>query len=226
MLTSAQITDALTAKPTPMAHGALRYLERGEAKYGTGDTTHRRLVSDLLDEPTAPSPPATYEHPAAAAMKSPAKRPGDGSLQPSEIAWLQRIPADPAQVPFADAQQLAALSATLSPLTNRADARLVESVYAPVRDYHDRNAAKADLANAVAIPVSPVPSSALPALARAIGTEHPGLSDDEVMGRANEAVRAAAVHRRTSRDAAIDSAQTRIAALDEAITARMAPVRA
>lgn len=225
MLRSQQIADAITKPHTRMSAGALAAMAASERR-ATGPAfsdKSRRFLDDMLARPVS-TPTATYNHPATAAEVRPPKRTRK-TLSPAELAWLDRIPADPTQVPHADAAALAGLVAGISPMSSPAEARLVDSVYAPIRDFHDHNQAHADLANAKAVQVLPVPSSALPAAAEAIARETPALTESEAVSRASTMVNAAAEKQRTTRDRAINDAQDNLDQLTAKIAARSAAVR-
>src|SRR4051794_31683887 len=91
-------------------------------------------------------------------------------LSPAELAWLQRLPSDPAAVTFDDATALAGMAERLSPSTQPADARLVHDIWQPIADLHDRRLLKGTVAIA-SRPLPQVPSGALDALVEAVGAE-------------------------------------------------------
>jgi len=124
------------------------------------------------------------------------------------------VPTDPAQVSYADATQLAGLSTSLAGTQHASDARLVESVYAPVRELHDGNAARVAL-TAAQRPAPPVPSSALQALTDAIATEVPTLQPAEALSRAGTQLREALDKRNAARDQKVLDARAAIARASE-----------
>ena len=102
------------------------------------------------------------------------------SLTQAQIAWLQRLPTDPTQVTFDDAVELLRL---LNEVDNPSDVGLVRMIAAPVKEYHDREAAEVELHNA-RLPHPDVPGEALPALADALRPDLTQLADSELLHRA------------------------------------------
>lgn len=201
MLTSKEIIDTLATAHTPAGQGRLLHLARKERRMSSAPSAaHRQFVADAQQMPMAQPEPA-YPHPAINVVS----RPHPGPLQPSEMAWLQRIPADPSTVPHEDAKALAGLAASVSSTQHPADARLIHSVWQPVKEFHDANAAQVDLRNAQQ-PLPPIPSSALSALAEAIAAETPALRPDEALTRASEAITAASTRRQGEREQAVANA--------------------
>lgn len=79
----------------------------------------------------------TYQHPGAnPAPDMPAQ------LSAADLAWLQRLPTDPAAISYEDARVLAGMAETLPP--GSADKRLLDSIWAPVRQLHDAAQANAN----------------------------------------------------------------------------------
>lgn len=205
MLTVKQILDLIAARPTPITQGRsmslLRQVQRD--RQSTGD--ERRFVEAFA----AQTPPKAeiYSHPEVAASTA-LRLPGQPTgLQPADLAWLQRLPSDPAQVTYADAVQLASFVRDSAPRTS--DRRLLDAVWLPVKAVHDLKAAETELANA-RLPPPTVPSTALNALAEAVGREAPQLDDDEAVARASRLLREALDRRSDERDARITKAQARL----------------
>ncbi len=72
----------------------------------------------------------TYQHPGAnPAPDMPAQ------LSAADLAWLQRLPTDPAAISYEDARVLAGMVQTLP--AGSADLRLVSSIWLPVKQVHD-----------------------------------------------------------------------------------------
>lgn len=219
MLTTREMTDALTAPSTPTHRGRLAYLAHREAGKPITQTSQRQLafLDDMLATPTVNV--EKYVHPA----DQPPRR-KEGPLTPAEIAWLQRIPADPAQVPHEDARTLAAMDASISLMEHPADSKLVRAVWAPVVSFHDRNAAQVALRNAQQ-PLPAIPSSALGAAADAHKAETPALTPSEAMARASQLVSDAAARRTGQREQDIARARAVIDEIDAADRQRTAVTR-
>ncbi len=223
MLSSTEIVKAVTSTPSGGSAGSLAFLARREK--GKGTVKQTAFLKDAQQQHpvgTAPTVQA-YDHPGRLAYHS--KPRPDGPLTPTELAWLQRLPADPAHTPYDDAAALGQLAANLSPMKQPTDHRLVQSYWAPVKDHHDRNQADVTLANARSTPVPPVPPSALPALAEAVTAEHPELSPGESAGRAKAMLDEATTKRADARAQAIANAKDKLAALDDATRTRSAVTR-
>ncbi len=228
MLTSKQITDAIAQDPNhPSAAGKVAYLRRSlKSSMGvrTDPASHYQFADDLAAQHNPGAPGAEpYRHPANdPAAHAPGR--GGAPLTPSDVAWLSRVPSDAAQVSHGDAVALAGLSTSLAGTQHASDARLVESVYAPVRELHDGNAARVAL-TAAQRPAPPVPSSALQALTDAIATEVPTLQPTEALSRAGAALRDAMDKRATVRQQKVADARDAIARASEAAAVRTATTR-
>jgi len=228
MLSSQQITDAIAQDPNhPSAAGKVAYLRRSLKKsmgVRTDPASHYQFADDLAAQHTPGAPVAEpYRHPG---NDPKAHAPGRGGtpLSPSDLAWIGRLPTDPIKMPYADAAALAGLSASLAGTQHTSDARLVDSVWKPVQEVHDGNAAGVALA-AAQRPAPPVPSSALQALTDAIATEVPTLQPTEALSRAGAALRDAMDKRATVRQQKVADARDAIARASEAAAARTATTR-
>ncbi len=175
-----------------------------------------------------------YDHPGARPVR---REPGP--LTPAELVWIQRLPADPAQVSYEDARVLVGLVASVGKVATpgadqfegaqpahndpkaAGDSRLVESIYAPIRELHDRAVANIRLEVAQQ-PLPAIPASTTGALAEAYMAEIPGLRQHEAWARAEEAVADARADREATRQKAIDAARKDIARVDEALAKRTA----
>jgi len=223
MLSSTEIVKAVTSTPSGGSAGSLAFLARREKGKATVKQT-AYLKDAQQQHPVGTAPTAqTYDHPGQLAYHS--KPRPDGALTPTELAWLQRLPADPAHTSYDDATALGQLAANLSPMKQPTDHRLVQSYWAPVKDHHDRNQADVTLSNARATPLPPVPDSTLPALVEAVTTEHPELTPGEATGRAKTMLAEATTKRGDARAQAIANAKDKLAALDDATRARSAVTR-
>ncbi len=227
MLTSKAIIDHVTQPPSRFQAGKVAFdQKRLTDRMGNlvAPVSHRRFLDEVAAQCADTNPtPASYQHPADDPKARPAGKPSDG-LTPSDLAWINRLPADPAAVPFDDAVALAGLASGLSTFKNPSDVRLVQSVWAPVRELHDANAARVALA-AAQTPVPNVPSSALSALTDSIAAEVPNLQPAEAVGRAGNLLREALDKRATVRQQKVDDARAAIARAQEAAAARTATTR-
>jgi len=223
MLSSAEIVKAVTSTRSGGSAGSLAFLAHREK--GKATVKQSAFLKDAQQQhPVGTAPTAqTYDHPGQLAYHS--KPRPDGPLTPTELAWLQRLPADPAHTPYDDAVGLGQLAAGVSKMQHPVDARLVQSYWAPVKDFHDGNEANVTLANARSTPVPPVPPSALPALAEAVTAEHPELSPGESAGRAKALLDEATTKRGDARAQAIADAKDKLATLGDAARARGAVTR-
>lgn len=221
MLTTRQILD-LIAGPSFGLAGAIAAARRfGATPSPNGPAQlsieERRFIDDI--EARQVSRRVTYSHPADAVRGLPPNT--KTVLGPTDLAWLERLPADPAQITFQDATELAQLAANISKFDDRSDARLIEAIYAPVRDIHDRRAAETAL-QAAQQPLPPTPSSAVGALAAAIGRETSGLTATEIINRASDILLEDRKKREAAREYEIDRARAAIRALDDSIAERQA----
>ncbi len=216
MLKSSEIEKLISTPPSGITAGSLAFLTQREQK--APDRTTKQLA--FLDDATALHPrtagqntPA-YQHPG---VRTADPRRGGGPLSPVEMAWLARLPADPTQVSFTDAEALSSLVKDVSPIKYPIDAKLVASHWDPVRDVHDENSARRDIANTRALVLPQVPHSALAAAADAVANENPALSPSEALHRGSQLVDAAAEQRTATKQDRIDNAQH---TLDRLATAR------
>ncbi len=234
MLTSQQILDVVGAEPSAALAGKVAFMRRSlrTGMHGkSGPDSHHQFLADVAEQSAAAGPPgATYQHPADDPRVR-AVKPSEAGLSGSAIAWLSRLPADPAKVSHDDAIQLAGLAAGSAGLAGglpgsqaASDARLIQSVWEPVREIHDANAARAGLAAAQTSP-PPVPSSAVRALADSIAAEVPDLSASEALGRAGSQLRDTLDNRVGARQQKVADARDAIARAQEAAAPRTATTR-
>lgn len=219
MLSTREISDLLAAKPNGVGAGKVAYLANRERPGTRGWTAKsEKLLRDLqaghpgVENATKAK---AYVHPEQAARAADLRR-GGGPLTPVETAWLTRLPTDPSTVPHADATALASLAKDVSPVKHPMDARLVDSVWAPIKEVHDRNAADVALTNARALKPNPVPASVLPAMAEAVKAENDQLSDGEAISRADALIADAVRKRVAEHDAGMSAAHDTVAAIDAA----------
>lgn len=202
MISTQQLVDLLSRPVSQVTVGraASMRMRRGDR---APTPKQEALLSDY--EAAKPAAKAVYSHPASGALPP---RP-DGPLLASELAWMDRVAppgTDPASVSHQDAQALAAISRGVSPVQHPADARLVDAVWGPVKEYHDQREAQTALDNASSAD-PPIPSSALQAVSDAVASEHPELQPHEALGRASRLIDSAAAARRAARDQAAAAAR-------------------
>ena len=220
MLTPGEILGLLAKPVNGTQAGKVEYLAQREARPNPANgrpTQSQRAFLDAMRRVPVRLGTAAYRHPETNVQF----RSSDDALTPAELAWLQRLPSDPAQVSYNDASALA----TLAKSVTGADARLVNSVWQPVKEYHDRNVARLQLESA-AQPLPQIPSEALNALADAIQA-HPqtsNLTPAEAIARACEMLGEVAAIRSSARDQQIADAQGKVAAVDDATARRTSPV--
>ncbi len=217
MLTADQTLDLVNRLGQAGLRGRTAALRRfNQTGMGSTNLTPAQLkFLDAVDK-VAPVSRSTYAHPAEAASFAPARE--NKPLTPSELAWLQRLPADPTKVPFADAQKLFTL---VNSVQSPDDNQLLRSIADPVREYHDGKKAEVDLANASA-PVPPAPHEALAAVADAVASELDQLEPHEVVARAGEMLHENGQRRVAEQHYKINTAQQRVDQLKAAAAARVA----
>lgn len=215
MLTSSRIIGMIKAPATGV--------NAGKARFAVGRhqdvPSHAQFAADMADIQRAPATVSAM-HPADAVRGNTGRH---KQLEPSDLLWLQRLPQDPAKVPFEDAVTVAGMHEGLArnqPIGS-SDRRLIDSVWRPIEAHHDQRAAAAALTNA-ARPLPSVPASALPALADAIAAEVPSLSDAEVMARAQDALRQALEERSAAHTEEVQKAQQHAADIKAAAAGRTA----
>ncbi len=234
MLSSKKILDVVGAEPSAALAGKVAFLRRSlkTGMHGkSGPDSHHQFLADVAEQSAAAGPPgASYQHPADDPRVR-AVKPSEAGLSGSDVAWLNRLPADPAKVSHGDAVQLAGLAAGSAGLAGglpgsqaASDARLISSVWSPVREIHDANAARVAL-TAAQRPAPPVPSSALQALTDAIATEVPTLQPAEALNRAGTQLREALDKRNAAREQKVLDARAAIARASEAAAVRTATTR-
>jgi hypothetical protein len=131
-------------------------------------------------------------------------------LTPSDLMWLERLPRDPADVSYEDARALSQLAHSTEP--GSADARLMNSIYEPVRRLHAGRLAQVELARLEETPLPDVPANqAVAALAKAYLREIPVLTEDEAVGRAQTDYLEARDKARQGRAEKLDEARAAVA---------------
>lgn len=223
MLKSHEVLNLVDAvlQRSPGMGGRLEAIRRANRTPMNADTltpNQTRLVREVQDAQEGAARPERYDHPGATASYS---APRTTPLTPAELAWLDRLPRDPSLISHADAKTLATLTSSLRGTETTADSRLLRSIFAPVREMHDRNQAEVDLRNAQH-QQPPIPSTALGALADAIHAETPDLEHGEALTRSSKLLQAAADKRANARALAVQQAQDKLDAAKEQTRARTA----
>ncbi|AUZ88529.1 hypothetical protein CVO76_13450 [Arthrobacter agilis] len=145
------------------------------------------------------------------------------SLSPSDLIWIQRLPTDPAKITFQDATRLAHLSRYLNSVENPSDSNLLQSVWMPVKEYHDRRQAVA-LAHNANLPPANLHLESVHALRDIIRTEMPGISEAAADAEATELMRKAELRRRNHASSLIERVEAIRAGADESEAKRTALV--
>lgn len=180
-LTSEQLLD-LYATPavTEGLVGRVSALRRFHA--GGRGSASDRLLEALVDDAKGLAPtPEPHHNPTQGWHTLPdgARKP----LEPADLIWLQRLPVDPAAVGPEEAKTLARLSSQVSP--NSSDARLVESIFTPVRRLYESREAAARVKQLQQLKPLPIRESlAVDVLASVIARETPELTAEEATQRA------------------------------------------
>lgn len=179
MLTTQDILKLVALDPTALgAKGTLESLRRRTDRH---ELAARRIIDELRAMPTRERTPG---------YASPLNRPlpvlPTAPFTASDVVWLQRLPADPAAISDDDVVQLTRLVATAEPRSG--DARLVGSIFEPVRRLHARRRAEAELAALKALSPVQTPQRLSEALAEAVRSEVPQLSHDEAALRASRMI--------------------------------------
>lgn len=211
-LTTKQLLSLLDGKQMTIGR-ALGILRRDE-HYPSLPAAQREFVRAVY-EAAREKPGAPVQHPEDAAHRSRRERRDErAELTPVELAWLDRLPRDPAQVRFDDAVQLATLARSISAMHTPTSARLVESIWLPVKAIHDRRVADAKLAQARR-PLSALPASTRDAVRAALAVEMPGIADSVLAGQAGEVVRELEDARAAAHADRVRSAEAEVAEVTE-----------
>jgi hypothetical protein len=177
----------------PLHRGEIQALKR-ERLAGSGDYDAHALVDELL---------TAQKRPTAELVRTPwwdvrashesQRRP----LGPADFMWLQRLDRDPAKVSDAEAREL--FKMRLETELGSSEARLIESMFAPVEALHEGRvdaANRAALAKVAAFPVPAIPSRATEMVRRLIEEADPELRYHETEQRAREVIAAADARRK------------------------------
>jgi len=141
-------------------------------------TKQREYLGQLLEEPRETAS-GSYDHPRDGVSHHVDRTKTE--LFPSDIAWLDRLPKDPAKVSVEDARTLRSLLDSLKlGRASESDRRLVLMQWNPIKALHDRAEAEHNLQLA-SQPLPSVTSAAVSAIAEALLNEDPSL-DEEIAG--------------------------------------------
>ena len=208
-MTAAQLAALLAA---PHADS----IWRGHLRFRRQSQQLQTPETELLDALLAANPPtpatAGYVNPTSAGRKLSAT---PKELGPVDLAWLDRLPRDPAAITDADARDLADLAAQVK--LGTPDERLIRSIFTPVQRLHGHRHAQAELAAVRSLPPVTVPAAAVNVVTDALAREHPGLLPGEVTARATNLLRTAQEQGAQGRQARLTAAQAR--ADEDSVTA-------
>lgn len=171
-LTVKDIENLLTAAPGSARGGALFHKVHRD-RYARLTPAQRQFIDEMVEHRAA-KPAQVPEHPELAARRQPREQ---RDLDAAELVWLQRLPHDPSAVSFEDAMHLASLATAVKAADSPTSARLIQSVWAPVKALHDERVARAEVERARTAKPH-VPATTAQALSDAISAEHPDLSPE------------------------------------------------
>jgi hypothetical protein len=208
----------------PAAPGAKGKIEGMRRRAHSHQSVARSVLDEIREVPRrAPAP--QYQSPLNKPLPLLYDPDGGQKVVPftaSDVAWLQRLPADPAAIRDSEIEQLMHLVATAEPKSG--DARLVGSIFKPVQQLHARRRAEAQLAGVRALPVVEVPRRLKEALAQTIQLETPDLHEDEVGFRSSRLLAEAIAVRDKNRSQLVESAEKTLADINKAVESPPAPV--
>lgn len=208
-LTATKLIEAITEPPSQSQNGKLMALQRSLPHSDI-------LTARLLEELMARDVPARekYVHPADGVGMEYAPSAGGAVVKHSplpaaDIAWLERLPRDPAQITHEDARELAAMALRVKPASG--DARLVRSIWAGVDRLHSKRAAEVELRNLQAATPPRLPRDAASRVIGAVLAEAPQLTTEEALTRADRLLQDAVTAREAQRVDRIAEAKAQIA---------------
>lgn len=236
---SKQLLEVISFEPTGANIGVVQYMIRSMRAAASGISYGPQSRQIRSSDPATPVVTAwlqgvleamqqgatgggVFRHPRDMAhRKRQPRRTGDLELTPVELAWLQRLPADPEQVSFDDAVELAAMTfvdrGIGSPST-----RLLNSHWLPVEAVFDRREAEYRLQEARR-PLHLIPNP-VPAVAAVIALEVDGvLTGSEIQARADRLVAAAMADRRERHQQRLDEANIAVQQVDVREAHRLSP---
>lgn len=208
-LTAAQLADLAGADPAdPRQRGQLMFM-RNKCDQSARGQQHRALLDQLLAQParqvttTAPRLPwqgVTRRHDRE-------RR----ELTAVDVAWLTRLPTDPGALAEVDIRALAQMVVDADPRSS--DARLLDSVFAPIQQHYERRVAEANAATVRAVvrsPAGPV-AGVEDVLAEALLEDEPAIGEREARARARETITAQVERQQRQARALLDQADADVA---------------
>ncbi len=150
--TSDQIVAAIVADPADgFGRGTIMGLEHSTPSGSAEGGLARQLIARAQPRPTgpgtfsAPANPVFSASQSGLAMFEANRRAGveQPRLGASDLAWIERLPADPAAVPLEDARRIVTMAVTHS--ADEGDARLLRSIAGPISRHHEIEHARAVL---------------------------------------------------------------------------------
>ena len=167
----------------------------------SGVTTARRayLQSVCNQGLAAASPGSGPRHPEDMVGRSVDRK--QDALAASDIAWLNRLPSDPAAVSVEDAATVRKmLTALRAGHSSQSDQRLVMTYWEPIKQHHDKLRAEHNLDLASRPLPDPYAHGSIAAVAEAMEAEEPGLDPEYTGIKARKAIDAAAQALAAERD--------------------------
>lgn len=210
-LTTQEILKLLDGKQ--MTKGRAGAMLRRSTQAGNYLTADQRAFLESVYEKPYRKADVSQSHPQDEATRAQYRRDKDEDLTAVELAWLQRLPLDPAKISYDDATQLAALAASVKVTKTPASARLVQSVWQPVKQLHDERIAKARVDH-VRSGLDALPASTVGAIAEALTEQHPGVSKNALMHDARDIVSDFEAQRARDHQRAVERADQQLAEVD------------
>jgi hypothetical protein len=237
---SKMLAEIIAAPPSKMNRGAAMFaLRETDREWGLARDRAPwagEFLQKFIDQPVPDRNFGQHPRDAVRPTADDLRRADSGTaepLSPVELAWLERLPKDPAAIPFEDATVLAGMVQRLSPMTQPADARYVRDIWEPVADLHDKRILNGVIAVA-SRPLPDLPSGALDALKEAVGAELTAAaergerskpSEYEVLDRARDLLKDALNRRDRGRLTTLHNARAQLDRLNAKAAARKELVR-
>lgn len=157
-------------------------------------------------------------HPEDEASQERWRRPAGEDLTDVELVWLQRLPVEADRVTFDDAVQLAALEASIDRMKTPSSARLVASIWDPVKDRFDESVARARVKRIEQL--TKVPASTRAAIRDAMMDEYPGASEEMVDLKARDLLETFTARRQERKERDLARAKAQLAEVLERVARR------
>ncbi|CCH77737.1 hypothetical protein BN12_220015 [Nostocoides japonicum T1-X7] len=213
MLSTGRLLRILDRDPTQMTKamaGSMARVDASTALHGSGPSkAQAKFLTEMMQRIDDLKELPTYRHPEqdAKALKT-RDGMGDGyQLSQADLAWLERLPRDPAAITYDDAVALASMARSISKMHSPSDARLVNAIWNPVKEIHDAARARVELTHADAYASFTVPASAVAAFADAIEGDNPGMHPAEALAQSEELIRKTLAARNRERERKVEKAQ-------------------